>query len=195
LRLCRWLSTIFLSLRSHRELEQVSSATDPGSEYLVSFNLFLLQYRTGLHLHLRLYLHCIVSIFCNCTYIIPFIFERDINNIPFFLFGTYNRVSITLKRVSKRRSFRYAFQEHLLKFLMLAVTHSEWLLRDHCTSRHFKFKTYNCSSIYQRCQPLFLPSIIFLALCFELFLNLRGKIEKILYCTRFISHFVALVCL
>jgi hypothetical protein len=50
---------------------------------------------------------------------------------------------ITLKRVSKRRSFRYAFQEHLLKFLMLAVTHSELLLRDHCTSRHFKFKTQN----------------------------------------------------
>jgi hypothetical protein len=73
---------------------------------------------------------------------------------------------------------------------MLAVTHSELLLRDHCTSRHFKFKTYNCSSIYQRYQP----NIIFLALGFELFLNLRGKIEKILYYTRFISHFVALVC-
>jgi hypothetical protein len=55
---------------------------------------------------------------------------------------------------------------------MLAVTHSELLLRDHCTSRHFKF----------------------LALCFEFFLNLSGKIEKILYYTRFISHFVALVC-
>jgi hypothetical protein len=60
-----------------------------------------------------------------------------------------NTVSITLKRVSKRSSFRYAFQEHLLKVLMLAVTHSELLLRDHCISRHFKFKTYNCSSIYQ----------------------------------------------
>jgi hypothetical protein len=54
--------------------------------------------------------------------------------------------------------------------------------------------TYNCSSIYQRYQPLYLPNIIFLALCFEVFLNLRGKIEKILYYTRFISHFVALVC-
>jgi hypothetical protein len=66
-----------------------------------------------------------------------------------------NTVSITLKRVSKRSSFRYAFQEHLLKVLMLAVTHSELLLRDHCISRHFKFKTYNCSSIYQRYQPLY----------------------------------------
>jgi hypothetical protein len=71
---------------------------------------------------------------------------------------------------------------------MLAVTPSELLLRDHCISRHFKFKTY------QRYQSLYLPNIIFLALCFELFLNLRGKIEKILYYTRFISHFVALVC-
>jgi hypothetical protein len=112
----------------------------------------------------------------------------------FFLFCTYNTVSITLKRASKRRSFRYAFQEHLLKFLMLAVTHSELLLGDHCTSRHFKFKTYNCSSIYQRYQPLYLPNIIFLALCFDFFFNLRYKIEKILYYTRFISHFVALVC-
>jgi hypothetical protein len=86
-----------------------------------------------------------------------------------FLFCTYNTVSITLKRVSKRNSFRYAFQEHLLKFLMLAVTHSELLLLDHCTSRHFKFKTYNCLSIYQRYQPLYLPNIIFLALCFELY--------------------------
>jgi hypothetical protein len=111
-----------------------------------------------------------------------------------FLFCTYNIVSITLKRVSKGSSFRYAFQEHLLKFLMLAVTHSVFLLCDHCISRHFKFKPYNCSSIYQRYQPSYLTNIIFLALCFELFLNLRGKIEKILYYTRFISHFVALVC-
>jgi hypothetical protein len=34
---------------------------------------------------------------------------------------------ITLKRVSKRSSFRYRFQEHLLKFLMLAVTDSATL--------------------------------------------------------------------
>jgi hypothetical protein len=34
-------------------------------------------------------------------------------------------VHITLKRVSKRSSFRYRFQEHLLKFLMLVATHSE----------------------------------------------------------------------
>jgi hypothetical protein len=85
--------------------------------------------------------------------------------IVIFLFFTYNTVSITLKRVSKRSSFRYAFQEHLLKFLMLAVTHSELLLGDHCVSRHFKFKTYNCSSIYQRYQSLYLsynfPSIMF----------------------------------
>jgi hypothetical protein len=92
-----------------------------------------------------------------------------------FLFWTYNTVSITLKRVSKRSSFRYAFQEYLLKILMLTVTHSELLLGDHCISRHFKFETYNCSSIYQRYQPLYLPNIIFLALCFELFLNLRLK--------------------
>jgi hypothetical protein len=92
-----------------------------------------------------------------------------------FLFCTYNTVSITLKRVSKRSSFRYAFQEYLLIFFMLAVTHSELLLGDHSTSRHFKFKTYNCSSIYQRYQPLYLPIIIFLALCFG---NLRGQIEK-----------------
>jgi hypothetical protein len=76
---------------------------------------------------------------------------------------------------------------------MFTVTHSELLLRGHCTSRHFKFKTYNCSSSYQRYQPFYLPNIIFLALCFELFLNFRGKIEKILYYTRFIIHFVALV--
>jgi hypothetical protein len=87
----------------------------------------------------------------------------------FFLFCTYNTVSITLKRVSKRRSFRYAFQEHLLNFLMLAVTHSELLLCDHCTSRHFKFKTYSCSSIYQRYQPLYLPNIILLALVWNFF--------------------------
>jgi hypothetical protein len=31
---------------------------------------------------------------------------------------------ITLKRVLKRSSFRYALQEQLLTFLMLAVTHS-----------------------------------------------------------------------
>jgi hypothetical protein len=74
------------------------------------------------------------------------------------------------------------------------MTHSELLLRDHGISRHFKFKIYNCSSIYQRYEPLYLPNIIFLALCFALFLNLRGKIEKKLYYTRFISHFVALVC-
>jgi hypothetical protein len=36
--------------------------------------------------------------------------------------------------------------------------------------------------------PLFLPNIIFLALCFELFFFLNGgKLEKILYYTRFIS--------
>jgi hypothetical protein len=52
----------------------------------------------------------------------------------------------------------------------------------------------HCSSIFQRYQPLYLPNIIFLALCFELFLNLRIKIEKILYYTRFISHFLAIFC-
>jgi hypothetical protein len=77
---------------------------------------------------------------------------------------------------------------------MLAVTYSELLLRNHCTSGHFKFKTYNCSSIYERYQHLYLPNIIFLALCFELFLNLRGKIEKTLYYTRFISSSLRSSC-
>jgi hypothetical protein len=61
---------------------------------------------------------------------------------------------------------------------MLAVTHSEQLLDDHCTSGHFKFKTYNCSSIYERYQPLYLPNLIFLALCFELFLKFKGPNRK-----------------
>jgi hypothetical protein len=61
-------------------------------------------------------------------------FPNLLHKLAIFLFCTYNTVSITLKRVSKRSSFRYAFQEHLLKFLMLAVTHSELLLRGHCTS-------------------------------------------------------------
>jgi hypothetical protein len=43
----------------------------------------------------------------------------------YFLFCTFNTLSITLKWASKRSSFRYRFQELLLKFLMLAVTHSE----------------------------------------------------------------------
>jgi hypothetical protein len=113
----------------------------------------------------------------------------------FFYFAPITQsVYLTLKRVLKRSSFRYAFEEHLRKFLMLTVTYSELLLHNHCTSWHFKFKTYNCSSICERHQSLYLPNIIFLALCFALFLNLRGKIEKILYYTCFISHFVALVC-
>jgi hypothetical protein len=103
----------------------------------------------------------------------PSTFRRLIDYIIFFLFCTFNTIIITLKWVSKRSSFRYAFQEHLLKFLMLAVTNSEWLLRDHCTSQHFKFKTCNCSSSDRRYQPLYLANIIFLALCFELFLNLK----------------------
>jgi hypothetical protein len=90
------------------------------------------------------------------------IFRLDVGkNIFSNLHLSYNTVSITLKRVSKRSSFRYAFQEHVHKFLMLAVTHSELLLRDHCISRHFKFKTQ--LSIYQRYQPLHLPNIIFLS--------------------------------
>jgi hypothetical protein len=36
-----------------------------------------------------------------------------------------NTVIITLKRIAKRSSFRYGFQEHLLKSLMLAVIDSE----------------------------------------------------------------------
>jgi hypothetical protein len=61
---------------------------------------------------------------------------------------------------------------------MLAVTHSELLLGDHCISRHFKFKTYNCSSIHQRYRPLYLSNIIFLALCFELFFKFKGQNRK-----------------
>jgi hypothetical protein len=58
--------------------------------------------------------------------------DRQINRSlrNFFLFGTYNTVSIILKRVSKRSSFRYASQEHLFQFLRLPVTHSELLLCD-----------------------------------------------------------------
>jgi hypothetical protein len=41
---------------------------------------------------------------------------------------------------------------------MLTVTHSE--------------------SIYQRYQPLYLPDIIFLALCFELFFTFKGQNRK-----------------
>jgi hypothetical protein len=48
---------------------------------------------------------------------------------------------------------------------MLAVTHSELLLRDHCISRPFKFKTYLLIvRLYQRYQPLYLQNIIFLAM-------------------------------
>jgi hypothetical protein len=57
------------------------------------------------------------------TQTVPQASPDDLN--IFFLFCTYKTVSITLKRVSKRKSFRYAFQEHLLQFLMLAVTDSE----------------------------------------------------------------------
>jgi hypothetical protein len=60
---------------------------------------------------------------------------------------------------------------------MLAVTHSELLLGDHCVSRHFKFKTYNCSSIYQRYQLLYLSNIIFLAL-FRTFFKFKGQNRK-----------------
>jgi hypothetical protein len=42
-----------------------------------------------------------------------------------FLFGTFNTVIIIFKGGSKMSSFRHRFQEHLLKFLMLAVTDSE----------------------------------------------------------------------
>jgi hypothetical protein len=41
--------------------------------------------------------------------------------VVIFLFCTFNTVRITLKRISKRSSFRYRFQEHLVKFLMLAA--------------------------------------------------------------------------
>jgi hypothetical protein len=112
------------------------------------------------------------------TFINLFLVSSQVCIKNIFLFCTYNTVSITLKRVSKRSSFRYAFQEHLLKFLMLAVTHSELLLGDHCTSRYFKFKTYNCSSVYQRYQPLYLPHIIFLPLCFEVFFKFKGQNRK-----------------
>jgi hypothetical protein len=53
----------------------------------------------------------------------------------FFYFAPITQsVYLTLKRVLKRSSFRYAFEEHLRKFLMLTVTYSELLLHNHCTS-------------------------------------------------------------
>jgi hypothetical protein len=50
-------------------------------------------------------------------------------------------------------------------------------------------KTYNCSFIYQRYQPLYVANINFLALCFELFLNLKDKIEKIIVLYSFYKPF------
>jgi hypothetical protein len=67
---------------------------------------------------------------------------------------------------------------------MLAVTYSELLLRDTLKSK---------LTIVRLFTSVTNPYIIFLALCFEFFFNLTGKIEKILY-TRFTNHFVALVC-
>jgi hypothetical protein len=74
--------------------------------------------------------------------VVGFLNEQRIfgNNSKMWWIYNFNTVSIILKRVSKRSSFRYRFQEHLVKFLMLAVTHSEWLLGDHCTSRHLNSK-------------------------------------------------------
>jgi hypothetical protein len=71
---------------------------------------------------------------------------------------------------------------------MLAVTHSELLLRDHCISR---------DTLNSKRTIVYLPALptLILALCFELFLDLRGKVEKILYYTPFLRHFVTLVCL
>jgi hypothetical protein len=63
---------------------------------------------------------------------------------------------------------------------MLAVTDSEVsccyviaALHDTLNSKLTIVRLF--TSVYQ---PLYLPNIIFLALCFQLFLNLRGKIEK-----------------
>jgi hypothetical protein len=67
---------------------------------------------------------------------------------------------------------------------MLAATHSELLLGDHhvITALHdtlnSKLTTYNCSSVYQRYQPLYLPHIIFLPLCFEVFFKFKGQNRK-----------------
>jgi hypothetical protein len=116
-----------------------------------------------------------MSFIVRCCYIYIFKMNDYFFNIRlagqgklFFLFCTFN----TVKRISKRSSFRYRLQEHLLKFLMLAVTPS-----DHYTSRHFKFQTCNCSSSYQCYQPFISAKLIFLALCFELFFfNLKFKI-------------------
>jgi hypothetical protein len=49
----------------------------------------------------------------------------DIHIFFYFSPVTQSSIIITLKWVSKRSSFRYWFQEHLLKFLMLAVTDSD----------------------------------------------------------------------
>jgi hypothetical protein len=66
---------------------------------------------------------------------------------------------------------------------MLAVTHSELLLRDHFTALYISIAA--------------LPTLIFAkynfpSIMFWTFLNLKGK--KKLYYTRSISYFVALVC-
>jgi hypothetical protein len=89
---------------------------------------------------------------------------KSFSNILFFLFCTFNTVIITLKRVSKKNSSGYRFQEHLLKLLMLAVTDSEPVII--C---HFKFKTFIVRLITSVANPLYFPNIISLVLCFELF--------------------------
>jgi hypothetical protein len=53
------------------------------------------------------------------------IFEQRLYIFFYFAPLTRSTVSITLKRVSKRSSMRYRFQEHFHKFLMLVATHSE----------------------------------------------------------------------
>jgi hypothetical protein len=83
------------------------------------------------------------------------------------------------------------FQEHLLRFLMLAVTCECCYV---ITALDDTLNSKLTSSIYQRYQPLYLPNIIFLALCFELFLNLRGKIEKNIVLYLFYKPF-CLTCL
>jgi hypothetical protein len=94
------------------------------------------------------------------------IYWGDVKNL-ILLFCTYNTVSVTLKRVSKRSSFRYAFQEHLLKFLMLAVT-SELLLRAHFIAWYFNLQLF----VYLPALPTFIfatynfPSIMFWT-CFK----------------------------
>jgi hypothetical protein len=84
------------------------------------------------------------------------------------IFDDTNTISITLKRVSKRSSFRYRFQEHLLIHIFNVGSDSQWVitaLRDTLNSKLAIVRLVTSVT-----NPLYFPNIIFLELCFELFL-------------------------